>query len=145
MQRPHSFQGFTYIEWEWSTRLALHRCDRGNHCATGHDRAVHLHPLIRGWGRRLPRPHLTRLQVGKLKHTIQVTTQTTCKWKQETRGRNSSKSGDIKGKHAIENELFGSYVSSQWSGHYIFGHEFKCTLSFGVLLHKIKRHQHLTK
>lgn len=72
--KSHSFQYRTYIEWEWSTWLALHRCDGGNHGATGHDCTVHLHPLIGGWGRRLPRPHLTGLQVGKLKNPIQVTT-----------------------------------------------------------------------
>lgn len=51
---------------EGSAWLTLHGGDGGDHCATGHDRTVHLHPLSRGWGGRLPGPHLTGLQVGKL-------------------------------------------------------------------------------
>ena len=64
--------GRTYVESkrERPTWLALHRGDGGNHGATGHDRPVHLNPLTGGWGGRVPGPHLTGLQVGKLKDTI---------------------------------------------------------------------------
>lgn len=51
---------------ERSARFALHGRDGGDHGAAGHDGAVHLHPLTGGWGGRVPGPHLTGLQVGKL-------------------------------------------------------------------------------
>lgn len=61
----------TYVESKGggAARLALHRGDGGDHRATGHDCTVHLHPLVGGWGGRVPGPHLTGLQIGKLKDT----------------------------------------------------------------------------
>lgn len=63
------------------TRLALHRGDGGDDRATGHDRAVHLHPLTGGWGGGVPGPHLTRLQVGKLDDTTRVVNIRTARFK----------------------------------------------------------------